>query len=185
MKLQAQEGRYLTENFDTKERRFIKSVTLTGIEEAGYWKEVTEEEMNSMKAQAELLNVNVTYQYLKDVKTMLQGIHDNINSANLTADEALDMQEFYPDWCDVVGNPAPQGFRFNYQGTLLEVVTSHTLSEYNPPVNRPMLLPELSDDSSSNQVVYFKAVTHTQDESEESGNFENEKEQTETITINV
>lgn len=161
MILQAQEGHYLTENFEVKERRFIKSVNLIGIDEAKYWKEVTEQEAEAIKKQEELLNVNVTYQYLQDVKVMLQGITNNINAAGLTSDEALEMQDFYPKWDNILGTSASEGFRFNYQGTLLEVVTPLTLTGDNPPVQRPMMLPELSDGNMQVGTIYYKVVSPT------------------------
>ena len=112
-----------------------------------------------MQAQAKLLEVeNVDYDYLTDVKTMLSGIRNKINSACLTNDQALEMKIFFPDWEDVLGTDAAAGFKFNYNDVLLEVVTPHTLSNDNLPTQRPMILSVPSDTEESGEVVYFRPV---------------------------
>lgn len=56
-------------------------------------------------------------------------IKEKINDSGMSADEALAMKAYYPEWEDILGKEVITGYRFNYEGTLLEVVTPHTLSE--------------------------------------------------------
>ena len=167
MLLQAKTGYWLTESFAVafNERRFLPTVTLSSADEAKYWKEISNQEKEAMQAQAKLLEVeNVDYDYLTDVKTMLSGIRNKINSAGLTNDQALEMKSFFPDWEDVLGTDAAAGFKFNYQSVLMEVVTPHVvlmevvtphvLAEDNKPkVNEIMLLTGIQDDT-----VYYRPV---------------------------
>lgn len=168
MLLQAKTGYWLTESFAVafNERRFLPTVTLSSADEAKYWKEVSNQEKEAMQAQAKLLEVeNVDYEFLKDVKTMLSGIHNKINSAGLTNDQALEMKSFFPDWEDVLGTDAAAGFKFNYQFVLMEVVTPHVLSEGNKPkVNDIMLLAGIQDETlyyKQDETVYYRPVLST------------------------
>lgn len=157
MLLQAKTGYWLTESFAVafNERRFLPTVTLSSADEAKYWEEISNQEKEAMQEQAKLLEVeNVDYEFLKDVKTMLSGIRNKINSAGLTNDQALEMKSFFPDWEDVLGTDAAAGFKFNYQSVLMEVVTPHVLAEDNKPkVNEIMLLTGIQDDT-----VYYRPV---------------------------
>lgn len=47
----------------------------------------------------------------------------------MTATQSLEMKKYYPEWKDILGTEVFNGFRFDYEGTLLEVVTPHILSE--------------------------------------------------------
>lgn len=168
MLLQAKTGYWLTESFAVafNERRFLPTVTLSSADEAKYWKEVSNQEKEAMQAQAKLLEVeNVDYDYLTDVKTMLSGIRNKINSAGLTNDQALEMKSFYPDWEDVLGTDAAAGFKFNYQSVLIEVVTPHVLSEGNKPkVNGIMLLAGIQNETlyyKQDETVYYRPVLST------------------------
>lgn len=157
MILQAQTGYWLTESFSVSfsERRFLQTVILSSADEAKYWKEISNQEKEAMQAQAKLLEVeNVDYDYLTDVKTMLSGIRNKINTADLTNDQALEMKDFFPDWEEVLGTDAGAGFKFNFESVLMEVVTPHVLTENNrPKVNETMLLTGIQDET-----VYYRPV---------------------------
>lgn len=157
MLLQAKTGYWLTESFAVafNERRFLPTVTLSSADEAKYWKEISNQEKEAMQAQAKLLEVeNVDFEFLKDVKTMLSGIRNKINSAGLTNDQALEMKGFFPEWEEVIGTDAASGFKFNFESVLMEVVTPHVLAEDNKPkVNETMLLTGIQDET-----VYYKPV---------------------------
>lgn len=157
MILQAQTGYWLTESFSVSfsERRFLQTVILSSADEAKYWKEISNQEKEAMQAQAKLLEVeNVDYEFLKDVKTMLSGIRNKINSTGLTNDQALEMKDFFPDWEEVLGTDAGAGFKFNFESVLMEVVTPHVLTENNrPKVNETMLLTGIQDET-----VYYRPV---------------------------
>lgn len=157
MILQAQTGYWLTESFSVSfsERRFLQTVILSSADEAKYWKEISNQEKEAMQAQAKLLEVeNVDYDYLTDVKTMLSGIRNKINTADLTNDQALDMKDFFPEWEEVLGTDAGAGFKFNFEAVLMEVVTPHVLAEDNKPkVNEIMLLTGIQDET-----VYYRPV---------------------------
>lgn len=168
MLLQAKTGYWLTESFAVafNERRFLPTVTISSADEAKYWKEISNQEKEAMQEQAKLLEVeNVDYGFLKDVKTMLSGIRNKINTADLTNDQALEMKSFYPDWEDVLGTDAAAGFKFNYQSVLMEVVTPHVLSEGNKPkVNDIMLLAGIQDVTlyyKQDETVYYRPVLST------------------------
>ena len=168
MLLQAKTGYWLTESFAVafNERRFLPTVTLSSADEAKYWEEISNQEKEAMQEQAKLLEVeNVDYEFLKDVKTMLSGIRNKINSAGLTNDQALEMKSFFPDWEDVLGTDAAAGFKFNYQSVLMEVVTPHVLSEGNKPkVNDIMLLAGIQDETvyyKQDETVYYRPVLST------------------------
>lgn len=157
MLLQAKTGYWLTESFAVafNERRFLPTVTISSADEAKYWKEISNQEKEAMQEQAKLLEVeNVDYEFLKDVKTMLSGIRNKINTADLTDDQALDMKDFFPEWEEVLGTDAAAGFKFNFESVLMEVVTPHVLTENNrPKVNETMLLTGIQDET-----VYYRPV---------------------------
>ena len=159
MLLQAKTGYWLTESFAVafNERRFLPTVTISSADEAKYWKEISNQEKEAMQEQAKLLEVeNVDYEFLKDVKTMLSGIRNKINTADLTNDQALDMKDFFPEWEEVLGTDAAAGFKFNFESVLMEVVTPHVLAEDNKPkVNEIMLLTVIQDEILS---VYYRPV---------------------------
>lgn len=137
MILSASNGCLLTQSGEVsiKERRFEKSMSVASMEEAARWKEVPESEKDRILAEGNLFEPEkVDYDYLTKVNRLMEGIADKINGADLTPNEALDMQRYYPQWDDCVGRHVAAGFRCNYRDTLVEVVRAHTVSEDNPPV---------------------------------------------------
>lgn len=169
MIIQASSGCFLTqsEEVSIKERRFEKSVLVSSIEEAYKWKEIPESEKGKIISEAELFNPEkVDYDYLNKVNSLLNTISSKINESGMTATQSLEMQKYYPEWKDILGTEVVEGFRFDYEGTLLEVVTPHTLSEDNNPSQQPMMLNTLSSESQTTQ--YYKLVESETDTDEES-----------------
>lgn len=160
MILQAGNGCFLTqsEEVSINERRFEKKVLVSSIEEAGKWKEIPESEKDKIVAGGELFQPEtVDYEYLNKVESLISVIAEKINEGGLTAEQALEMQKYYPDWEDELGKEVYAGFRFNYDGVLLEVVTPHTLSEDINPAQQPMTLEELLE-TEEEPIQYYKTV---------------------------
>lgn len=174
MIITASNGCLLTQSEDVaiKDRRFEKVMMVASMAEAARWKEIPESERDKIIAEANLFEPErVDYAYLGKVNNLLTVIGEKINNASLSPNEALEMQQYYPEWENCIGKYAPAGFRCNHLGTLVEVVTSHVLSADNPPVQAPMLLMATSADANADagqddaeaipqpeQVQYFKPV---------------------------
>lgn len=174
MIITASNGCLLTQSEDVaiKDRRFEKYLLVASMAEAARWKEIPESERDKIMAEANLFEPErVDYAYLGKVNNLLSVIGEKINNASLSPNEALEMQQYYPEWENCIGKYAPAGFRCNHLGTLVEVVTSHVLSADNPPVQAPMLLMATSADANADagqddaeampqpeQVQYFKPV---------------------------
>lgn len=187
MIIQASNGCFLTQSEDVsvEKRRFEKSMLVSSIEEASKWKEIPESEKDKIIAEEELFQPEkVDYGYLNKVESLISVIADKINDGGLTAEQSLEMQKYYPNWEDELGKEVYAGYRFNYQETLLEVVTPHTLSEDINPAQQPMTLNELSDETQEQQNKYYKLVKSEVIESEdplEEESVETKEEDTENI----
>lgn len=171
MILQASNGCFLTqsEEVSIKERRFEKSMLASSIEEASKWKEIPESEKEKIISEAELFNSeSVDYKYLNKVNSLLSTISSKINESGMTATQSLEMKKYYPEWKDILGTEVFNGFRFDYEGTLLEVVTPHILSEEKNPSQQPMMLNTIPSDSESQTTQYYKLVESQTDTDEES-----------------
>ena len=131
MIVKAGNGCYLTESYDTpiENRRFEKQVIVSSAEELSMWREITENEKDKMTMQAKLFDVeSVDNDYLNKVDVMLSGIAEKINDAWLTAEQALEKKAYFPKWGDEIGKEHYAGFRFQYGGTLYEVIQPHTFA---------------------------------------------------------
>lgn len=163
MILQASNGCLLTQSEDVsiKDRRFEKSMLVASIEEANKWKEIPESDRDRIIVESKLFEPDrVDYDYLTKVNKLMTSIEEKINNNRLSPAQALTMQKYYPQWEKCIGRYASEGFRCNYNGTLVEVVTSHTISSDNPPIQNPMLL-ALNTDNMEEQsipVQYYKPV---------------------------
>ena len=103
MILQAGNGCFLTQSEDVSinERRFEKKVLVSSIEEAEKWKEIPEYEKDKIVAGGELFQPEtVDYEYLNKVESLISVIAEKINDGGLTAEQALEMQKYYPKWED-------------------------------------------------------------------------------------
>lgn len=103
MILQAGNGCFLTQSEDVSinERRFEKKVLVSSIEEAEKWKEIPEYEKDKIVAGGELFQPEtVDYEYLNKVESLISVIAEKINDGGLTAEQALEMQKYYPEWED-------------------------------------------------------------------------------------
>ena len=131
MIVKAGNGCYLTESYDTpiENRRFEKQVIVSSAEELSMWREITETEKDKMTMQAKLFDVeSVDYDYLNKVDAILSGIAEKINDAGLTTEQALEKKAYFPKWEYEIGKEHYAGFRFQYGGTLYEVIQPHTFA---------------------------------------------------------
>lgn len=161
MILQASNGCLITQSGEVsiKERRFEKTVTVGSLQEATGWKEIPESEKDKIIAESKLFEPeNVDYNYLGKVDSLIDAITDKVNDGGLTAEQALKMKKYFPNWENILGKEVYAGFRFLYDDVLLEVVTPHTLSEDINPAQQPMMLAELPEEEIS-VIQYYKAVT--------------------------
>lgn len=132
MRISASNGCWLTESQEPAEgrRTFVKDVFITSVEEISRWREVTDSEKENIDLNDRLLNPDdLNYKYIKQVDTLLEGITSKINTLGLTAEEALDVQSHFPRWEELIGEDEYAGFRFQYGGTLYEVIQTHTFQE--------------------------------------------------------
>jgi hypothetical protein len=71
-------------------------------------------------------------------------INENINSLNLTSNEAFEVKEFYPEWsADSV--EVKKGERYQLNGKLYEVVQDHTTQANWSPENQSSLWVEVTE----------------------------------------
>lgn len=169
MIIQAGNGCYLTQSEEVapQERKFEKSVEISSLSGISTWKEIPESEKDKIIAEEELFQPeDITYDYLTKVDSLMTTIKGKINDSGFTAKESLEMKNYYPKWEEEIGKQVDSGFRFLYEGTLLEVVTPHTLSKDNNPAQQPMMLnisADISGFSDEKPIQYYKLVEDTEE----------------------
>ena len=150
MRVEAGNGCYLTESYDTpiENRRFEKQIIVSSAEELSMWREITETEKNKMIMQQQLFQVdNVDYAYLEKVGTLIGGIAAKVNDANLTDAQAIEKKRFFPLWNDEIGNEHYAGFKFQYGETLYKVLQPHTFAaEWVPGTGTESLYKVVQED---------------------------------------
>lgn len=132
MILQANLGCFLTQSAEVsfKDRRFERSVLVSSIQEAINWKEIPEYEKDQMEAENSIYQPEtVDYTYMKKVDVLMNTISERIDETIMSASEALEMKEYFPKWDNLIGEEANVGFRFQYNGTLYEVIKNHSFAE--------------------------------------------------------
>ena len=147
MILQAGNDCYLTQTADVPlvERVFENQVLIYSAEQVKEWKEIPSSEKDRMFAEKNFVDVeNLDYDALKRVEQLNKDIKDNINNATLSDEQALDMQEMFPEWSVLVASEtgilAPAGFRLLHKGVLYKVIQEHTLqSNWVPRVGTESL----------------------------------------------
>lgn len=152
MIITASNGCYLTEavSVPIDKRRFFKSLEVSSYAEASEWIEITEREMRTMQAQAELISPKmIDYDYLCRLDTAVNNLHEIINDVPLTDDQALSMIKYYPQYDDEIGQYRNAGYKMQFEGELVEVVTSHTISADISPKQQPMTLEEKPQEESA------------------------------------
>lgn len=185
MIIQASKGCLLTQSEEVvpQERKFEKSVEVPSLSEISSWKEIPESEKDKIIAEEELFQPeDITFDYLTKVDSLMTTIKEKINDSGMSADEALAMKAYYPEWEDILGKEVITGYRFNYEGTLLEVVTPHTLSEKISPSQQPMMLDLVEVEKQP--VKYYKVVEPTRQTLEEFVSESDEIKDTDNININ-
>lgn len=100
------------------------------MDEATLWKEITELEMQQMIEEGKIFSPDsISYDYLKKVDTLILGIANSINDADLTVEQSLEEKDYFPKWESLIGQQATVGYMFTYEDTLFEVITEHTFAE--------------------------------------------------------
>jgi hypothetical protein len=131
MLLQAKSGYWLTESFAVafSDRRFLQSVNLSTANEAKYWKEISNQEKESMIAQGQLFDVkDIDYEYLNKLDTLLSGLSEKMNEVELTDEQKIEKKKYFPMWSDLIGKDAKQFFNFQHGDDLFEVIMPHTFT---------------------------------------------------------
>lgn len=162
MIIQASNGCYLTEMVDVPidKRRFFTSIEVSSYAEASEWIEITEREMRTMQAQAELINPNkIDYEYLCRLDNAVSNLHEIINDVPLTDDQALSLSKYYPKYEDEIGQYRNSGYKMQYEGKLVEVVTSHTISVDISPMQQAMILDNMVQRNDSAEADALKNNT--------------------------
>lgn len=139
MILQSKAGCYLTEAADVsiEKRHFVNTVSISTASDVQKWREVTEEEKEKMLQQGTIFDLDqLSSEYLDKVDTLLATIPARINEKQLPAADALNHQNYYPEWSDEnapMGKEVDAGFYFRHVGKLYEVRQPHTLQEQWEP----------------------------------------------------
>lgn len=107
----------------------MQTISLANSDEAKYWKEISNQEKESMMAQGQLFDVgNLSYDYLNKVDTLLAGVSDKINEVELTTEQKLEKKSYFPKWDDLIGESAEPEFNFQHGDNLFEVLQPHTFA---------------------------------------------------------
>lgn len=92
---------------------------------------------------------------LKRANELVKKNHEEINSLELTAEQALQVKEMFPMWDEFVDKTITTGTRFQFGEKLWEALQDHTvLSHYQPNINTAALYKEvvLETDSDGNEL---------------------------------
>lgn len=75
----------------------------------------------------------MTYEELTQMAESIQETAKKINRIDLTDQEALSVQDFYPTWESKIGDNVEQGYKMRYGGNLWKVRQNHLIQEIYPP----------------------------------------------------
>lgn len=162
MILHAGNGCFLTQVEDVpfEKRVFRTSVTINRIEDSANWKEITQKAKEEMQAEKAIIDVdNMTVESLDNVDALLMDIAGNINSVDMTDEEAIEKTHFFPEWANYIGQVLAVGFRLQSEGLLYEVIQEHTAAEeWKPGEGTESLFKRVSNDpeagTKENPIVY-------------------------------
>ena len=113
---------------------------------------------------------NISEKALKNMQAMMR--QAEINSADNTDEQALEVQVLYPDWSVLpVGYILKEGDRVNYMGVLYKVLQAHQKQEAWNPADAPSLfakvlnpdaniIPEWEQPDSTNGYMAGDKVVH-------------------------
>ena len=159
MYIQAMQGCWLTQakDVDYKVRKFQKDAYIATASQAAEWREVSESERKRIIEEGKIFDLkDLNYQLVQKADRMFKQLPFMINDANLTSDEALEMQKYFPTWEQCWGMDVFAGFKFLYQDVLVEVVTPHTISPEIDPSAQPMTLNLIEEENAP--TVYYRIV---------------------------
>lgn len=74
---------------------------------------------------------------LRILSRTVKEAREHVNSYGLTAEEALELKEFFPQWgVDIhEGDRLAEGFRFMHEGSLYEARQEHTVQRFYDPAS--------------------------------------------------
>lgn len=82
---------------------------------------------------------------LKRISELVENEKDNINSLNLTNEQALEVIEWFPQW--TANTSLEVGMKVTYEGKLYETIQAHTTQEgWQPSLSTASLFKEIAQD---------------------------------------
>ena len=127
MILHAGNGLVLTQSTDIpmKQRIFRTHVNLRDSSEIADWKEITEKQKEQMLADAAIIDVDdMDVASIKRVDAIIGKVTNRINEVPMTIEESLELAAYFPKW--EAEKAMPLGHKVSYDGSLYEVIQTHT-----------------------------------------------------------
>lgn len=127
MILHAGNGLVLTQSADIpmKQRIFRTHVNLRDSSEIADWKEITEKQKEQMLADAAIIDVDdMDVASIKRVDAIIGKVTNRINEVPMTIEESLELAAYFPKW--EAEKAMPLGYKVSYDGSLYEVIQTHT-----------------------------------------------------------
>ena len=127
MILHAGNGLVLTQSADIpmKQRIFRTHVNLRDSSEIADWKEITEKQKEQMLADAAIIDVDdMDVASIKRVDAIIGKVTNRINEVPMTIEESLELAVYFPKW--EAEKAMPLGYKVSYDGSLYEVIQTHT-----------------------------------------------------------
>ena len=127
MILHAGNGLVLTQSADIpmKQRIFRTHVNLRDTSEIADWTEITEKQKEQMLADAAIIDVDdMDVASIKRVDAIIGKVINRINEVPMTIEESLELAAYFPKW--EAEKTMPLGYMVSYDGSLYEVIQTHT-----------------------------------------------------------
>lgn len=160
MILHAGNGLVLTQSADIpmKQRIFRTHVNLRDTSEIADWKEITEKQKEQMLADAAIIDVdNMDVASIKRVDAIIGKVTNRINEVPMTIEESLELAAYFPKW--EAGEAMPLGYKVSYEGSLFEVIQTHTSqADWAPKVAKSLFkVVQVEADGSINDPIDWES----------------------------
>lgn len=136
MILHSGNGLVLTQRADVpmKQRIFRTHVNLRDASEIADWKEITVRQKDQMLADAAVIDVDdMDVASIKRVDAIIGKVARRINEVPMTIEERLELAAYFPIW--EAEKAMPLGYKVSYDGSLYEVIQTHTSqADWTPKV---------------------------------------------------
>lgn len=104
------------------------------IYDNGIYRDMTPEEIASMKERAEQAAAEERHRPLTEAEVNAMLIRQQVNTLAVDDDTAFKMKSFYPTFAEIVGQTVKQGFKFTYGAKLYKTIQSElTIAEHYQP----------------------------------------------------